>query len=151
MAQPAYGRILEKAAGHDDAVDPAGVKALEVRALACRAAVGIAEQDVVAVRRGGVFHAAEKGGEKGIGDVRDDDRQHQRLAQLEPTGDAVGPVLGFAQQCFDPQPRRWGDPQLGVVVGHPRDGGGVDLGARGQLLERYRHRHVLIDKPFTRA
>ncbi len=151
VPQPAHGRILEKAAGHDDAIDPPGVQALQVRALAGRAAVGIAEQDVVATRRGGVFHAAEEGGEERIGDVRDDDRQHQRLSELQPAGDPVGPVFGFAQQRLDPLPGRRSDAQVRVVVGHSGDGGGVDLGASGQLLERYRHLHVLIDKPFTRA
>ena len=151
MAQPANGRILEKAAGHDDAIDPACMQTLQVRALARRAAVGIAEQHVVATRRGGILHAAEEGGEEGIGHVRDDDRQHQGLAELEPAGDAVGSIFGFAQQRFDPLPGRRGDAQVRVVVGDPRDGGGMDPGTSGQLLERYRHRQVVIDKPFTRA
>ena len=150
VAQPAHRRVLEKATRHDDAVDPAGVQALQVRALAGRAAIGIAEQNVVAAWRGRVFDAAEERGEKGIGDVGDDDCQYQRLAELEPAGDAVGLVLGFAQQRLDPLPGRWGNAQLGVAVGHPRDGGGVDPGAGGQLFERYRHRN-LIDNPFTRA
>ncbi len=60
--------------------------------------------------------------------------QYQRLAELEPAGDAVGLVLGLAQQRLDPLPGRWGDPQTGVVVRDPRDRGGVDVGAGAQFL-----------------
>ena len=50
VAQPAHGGILEEAARQDDAVDPPGLQAQQMGALPLRAAIGIAEQDVVAAR-----------------------------------------------------------------------------------------------------
>ena len=101
-AQLADARILEEAAGHDDAVDAARLQALQMRSLTVRKPVRVAEQDVEAARGRGVLDAAEQGGEERVGDVRDDHGEHLGLAQLQPAGDPVGLVPGLAEERLDP-------------------------------------------------
>src|SRR5213078_71821 len=67
VAQPAHGWILQIATGQDDAVHAAGVQAEQVRPLAFRAAVRIAEQYVVAAGRGAILDASKEGSEERIG------------------------------------------------------------------------------------
>src|SRR5207302_9375954 len=79
LTQPANGWVAQKRAGQDDAVDPPRSEAGQVRALPVRAAIRIAEHDVVAAWRGAIFDPSKEGSEEGIRHVRDDDCQGQRL------------------------------------------------------------------------
>ena len=151
VAQPADRRVLEHAARQDDAVHPPRMQALQVRALPIRAAVRIAEQDVVAPAQRAVLDPTKKRGEEGVGDIGDHHRQDKGLSQLQATGDPVRPVFGFAQQRLDPLTGIRRDPQAGIVIRDPRDGGGMDLGLLGQLLQCDRHTRSLIDKAFVGA
>ena len=140
LAQPANGWVAQKGAGQDDAVHSPRREARQVRALPVGAAVRIAEHDVVAAWRGAVFDSAKEGGEERIRHVRDDDRQGERLLQLEAAGDPVRAVFGLAEQRLDPAAGRRGDAQAGIVIGHPGDGRGMDADPIGELLQRDGHR-----------
>ena len=139
VAERAHGRVLQEAAGQDDAVDPARRQGLQVGTLAVWAAVGVAEQDLVAARRGRVLDAAEKRAEERVGDVGDDHREDQGLAELQAAGDAVGSVLGLAEQGLDAGAGGGCDAQARVVVDHPRHRRRVDFRHRRQLFEGHRH------------
>ena len=152
VAQPRHGWVLQKRAGQDHAVDPAGRQAVQVSALALGDAVGVAEEHLVATRRRAVLDAAEQGSEEWVRNVWDDHSQHQCLAQLQPAGDAVGSILGLTEKGFDSSPSRHCDTQSGVVVGDARHGRGVHIGPGRELFERYRHgSQDCIDIRFARA
>ena len=138
-AEVANARILQETARDDDPVDAARLEALQVRSLAVRQAIGIAEEDVEAAWSGDVLDPAEQRREEGVGHVGDDDGEHVGLAQLQPASDPIGLVAGLAEQRLDARTGAGRDPQARIVVRHPRDGGGMDVGAGRQLLERHRH------------
>jgi len=91
--QPFEVPPAETAGRDDQPVDPALDEQVEVARLALRVVVGVAQQDRVALRPGGVLDRPDQLGEVRVLDVGDDQPERFGRASLERARDARRPVV----------------------------------------------------------
>ena len=70
---------------------------VEIGKLPVRIVVGIAQQQPVAQRRKNLLHIVDQHGEKGVDQIRNEDRHRVSLLRLQPSGIGIHPII----QLFD--------------------------------------------------
>ncbi len=149
VRQPLALARPDRARRHDQPVDPALDQQVEVRRLALRVLVGVAEEDRVALADRGVLDGLDELREVRVLDVGDDQSEGEGRAALERAGDVGRPEAEVARGRLDAGVRRRARPP--DAGQDPADGGGRHAGPAGDVGDGGRHRRVRVPADRPRA
>lgn len=116
-----------------DFVDPPLKQHPEILTLFGFLLVGVAQQHHVPGRAGGVFHAPRDGREKGVRDIREDQRQRVGAARAQAARQTVGDIAQIVNSGLDTLADRLGD--VSRVIDHAGDRHRGDTRAFGDVLD----------------